>query len=164
MSDTTQQTSRARLTESEFLRLQAENAKAAIAESLGDAKDVLTNNVDPREVTRRHPLLALGAAAVASFVAVVVAVPSKEERELRHIERLHRAMHPNPPASPAKETNGAANKPVEKRSIGATLLHELIQLIKPVLIAAITASIKAGANPPPPQNPSQDGSNNPASL
>jgi hypothetical protein len=153
-----------KLSESEFLRLEAEKAKAAIAESLTGAKEALADNVDPRAMTRRHPWLALGTAAIAGFVAVAVAVPSKEERELRHLERLHRAMHPIPPTPPPANTNGTAGKPTEKRSIGATILHELIQMIRPVLTAAITASIRAGANPPPPADSPQEGPDNPASM
>jgi hypothetical protein len=90
--------------------------------------------------------MAIGTAAVAGFAAIVVAVPSKQERELRRLERIREAMNPVPP-NPV-ETNGSTAKPAEKHSWGAVLLREMIQLIRPVLMTAITAGIKASAHQP----------------
>jgi hypothetical protein len=143
------------MTESEFLKLQAQEAKAKISQSLKLAQEALGRSVDPRPLTRQHPWIAIASATVAGFTAAVLAVPSKQEAELRRLERLHRATHPQPP--PAPQSNGNHNPEPEKPSLGAILLKELIAIVKPILLAAITAGIKAGANPPmvePSQNAS----------
>ena len=163
MSDTTRSAGKTKLSEAEFLRLEGEKAKAEIVSSLERAKAALTNNVDPRELTRRHPWIAIGSAAVAGFVAAAVAVPSKEEQELRRLERMQRAMNPPPPAPPstaAAETNGNA-KPETGHSIGATILHELIQLVRPILLTAITASVEGVVHRTPPPTAPPTGSQGP---
>jgi hypothetical protein len=154
------------LSEDDFLRLQAEKAKAEITESLQRAKAALKNNADPRELTRRHPWLAIGSAAVVGFAAAVAAIPSKEEQELRRLERIRRAMNPEPapPKATGAETNGQDAKAVAKPTFVQTLLHELIQILKPILMTAITASIKSGVHPapanPPPASPPPDTNGN----
>jgi hypothetical protein len=149
----TQPSNKSKLSESEFLRLQAEQAKVNVQRALNDAKAALAKGIDPRPVARKHPWISIASAAVAGFVAAVVAIPSKEEMEVRRAERLRRAMNPDPPRPPAAATNGKDQKAAEKISLGALLVKELIQLIRPVLMAAITASVKAGANPPVASNP-----------
>lgn len=137
------------LSESEFLRLEAEKAKLAVSQSLLKAKAALGNSVDPRATARKHPLIAIGAAAAAGFVATVLMIPSKEERELRHLERLRRAMNPEPPKpTPAPESqpsgNGAAHAE-EKKPLWMTILREAIAFAKPILLAQITTHLKREA-------------------
>jgi hypothetical protein len=143
-----------KMSEADFLRLQAEEAKRGVGTALNQAKAAIAGKVDPRQITRRHPIVAIMTAAIGGFAAALLAIPSKEEQELRRLERLHRATHPAPP--PSQSTNGKSENhpPAEKPSIGATLLHEAIAMIKPILLAAITAGIKsATAAPPPAQTP-----------
>jgi hypothetical protein len=146
-----------RLTDGEYLRAEAENAKAALKGALDDAKAALTGAVDPREIARAHPFVALGSAAVAGFVAALVAIPSKEQQALHRIEKLQRAMHPDP--STAKETNGTS-KPAAP-SLLSTILKELIAILKPILIAAVTAGINPPAPPPVEPAPTDPGAPNP---
>jgi hypothetical protein len=153
MTDSSRQTASSKLSEAEFLRLEAEKAKAAIALSLRNAKTALEDNVDPRAITRRHPWLALASAALAGFVTASVVFPSKEDQEIHRLERIRLAMNPDPPAPASMDSNGAAKKNPPKHSIGEIILHELIQVLKPVLMTAITSSIKSGANPPPSSPP-----------
>jgi hypothetical protein len=144
MSSSTKATDRANLSEAEFLRLQAEQARAAAGRAIKDARLALVGKLDPREFTRKHPWLAILSATAAGFTAAAVAVPSKEEQELRRIERLQRAMHPPAPA-PMPATNGKTEEPkaAPPHSIWSTILHELILLIKPILLAGITAGVKS---------------------
>ncbi len=138
----------ARLGESEFLRVEAEQAKAAVKRALEDAKTALTGAVDPRELTRSHPFVALGSAVVAGFVAAAVAIPSKEQQALRRIEKLQRAMHPSPPPSNGSGATGNGSTTETKPpapSFLAMIVKEIIAVLKPILIAAITANL----NPPP---------------
>jgi hypothetical protein len=150
--------------EDDFLRLQAEKAKAEIADALHRAKAALKNNADPRELTRRHPWIAIASAVAVGFAAAAAAIPSKQELELRRLERIRQALNPKPPEPASAETNGSAKKTDAKPSLAHTLIHELIQLLKPILMTAITASIKSGVNPPPPPAqtpPDQPGPINP---
>lgn len=132
------------ISEAEFLRQKAEQAKLGFEHSLNRAGVAMVSTVDPRPITRRHPLLAIAAATVTGFVAAAVAVPSKAESALRRTERMHQAMNPQP------VTNGkSTDHPPAVHSLWGTILHETIQFIKPVLIAAITAGVKSAASPPP---------------
>jgi hypothetical protein len=135
-----------KLSEQEFLKLRAEMARRSVAEALVNAKAALAGKIDPTRLARKHPVISIAAAMVGGFVAAAVAVPSREEQELRRLRRLHDATHP-----PVPPTNGhdAGQKPPEKPSLGETVLRELIALIKPIVLAAITAGIKSAGNPAP---------------
>jgi hypothetical protein len=139
------------VSESEFLRIEAEKAKLALAASLKKAKAAIGNSVDPRAAARRHPLVTIGTAAIAGFVTTVAMVPSKQERELRYFERLRRAMNPEPPKSPPVEAKHSGNgaPPVEKKPFWMVVLKEVIAFAKPILLAQITSHLKAEAVPRP---------------
>jgi hypothetical protein len=159
----TEASDKSKLTESEFLQLQADQAKAQIHQALNDAKAALTGSVDPRELTRKHPWISIVSAAAAGFVAAAVVIPSKQELELRRLERVRRAMNPQPTAPPPA-ANGVDHSHAEKPSWVAMLFKEIIQIVRPILLAAITANIKSGANQPPadPAAPGTQGPDNPA--
>jgi hypothetical protein len=149
MSSTTQPGGEAAISEDEYLRRQAEEAKAAVAKALLQAKQALAGSVDPSALTRKHPWLAIGSAVAAGFAAAAAAIPSKEQQRLRRAEKLRQAMHPDPPAA-AAAGNGKTGEAKPPQPFAQVLLHEAIQLVKPVLIAAITASIKGSEPPSPP--------------
>jgi hypothetical protein len=148
------------LSEGEFLEHQAQQAQAAIARALANAKAALAEGVDPREWTRRFPIIAIGSAAAAGFTAALLAVPSKEQQELRRLEKIQQALHPE---SPKTDANG---KPKEQRAIWMTLLLEAAHLIRPVLTSLLFSGLKNASpksdyqtrsdsaevhdNPPPP--------------
>jgi hypothetical protein len=136
--------------EADYLRLQAEQAKLSMTDALHEATAALVEKADPRTVTRKHPVVAIVTALLGGFVAALLAIPSKKEQELRRLERLQRAMYPGP--APQSTGNGAADGHPKalKPGIGATLLHEAIALIKPILLATITAGIKSATETPPP--------------
>ncbi len=141
----------ARQSESEYLSAQAETAKAAITHALLEAKTALAEGLDPKEWTRRYPLIAIGSAAAAGFVAALLAIPSKEQQELKRLAKLHRAMHPEADTTKTPAEESPNQKPAA-RSMWITLLLEATSLIRPLLISAITSLIRPPPKPPP-QNP-----------
>jgi len=149
MSVSTKSATESKVSESDFLRQEAENAKLRMGAALNQAKEAMVGKVDPHKLTRKHPILSILTAVIGGFVAALLAIPSREEQELRRLERLHRATHPAPP--PSQTSNGKSENPApaEKRSIGAVIVHEIIGMIKPILLATITAGIKSATTPPP---------------
>ena len=65
------------LPEAQYLREQAANAKAALTQTLTEARQALVAGLRPGEWAGRHPWVALGGAAVAGFVAASQLIPSK---------------------------------------------------------------------------------------
>jgi hypothetical protein len=131
-----------KMSEAEYLRKQADDAKAAIGAALSDARAAMAEGIDPREWTRRYPLVAVGSALAAGFVAAVLAVPSREQQELKKLEKIRRALHPEPAASDGKEgkkTKVEVETP--ESSWWSTLLREAMSLIRPVLLSALTAGL-----------------------
>lgn len=132
-----------KMTEAEYLRKQADDAKAAIGAALSDARAAMAEGIDPREWTRRFPLVAVGSAVAAGFVAAVLAVPSREQQELKKLEKIRRAMHPESTSSDgqqAKKQKVEVETPAESSWWGK-LLHEAVTLIRPVLLSALTAGM-----------------------
>ncbi len=140
------------LSEAEFLRLQAKLAREGATRAINETKLALAAKLDPRGVARKHPILTILSASVAGFAAASATIPSKKEQELRRLERLHRATHPEPVASIA-DGKAKPSKPPLSHSIWSTIIHELITLIKPILLASITASVKSATD----QSPRNDG-------
>src|SRR5258707_6599902 len=62
----------AALSETEFLHRQAEQAQLAIGQALANARAALAEGMDPREWTKKYPLVAVGSALVAGFAASVM--------------------------------------------------------------------------------------------
>jgi hypothetical protein len=144
-TNTSESKAATKLSEADFLAQQADEARRAIAHALHDAKAALGEGMDPKEWTRRYPLVAVGSAIAAGFVTALLTIPSKEQQELRRMERLHRAMNPPPPA-PAKPATGEPTKAEPPRSIWMIILREAIQMIRPVLMSALTAGLAAHRN------------------
>jgi hypothetical protein len=131
-------------------------------EALRRAAESLGESVDPRQLTKKHPFLTVTSAVVAGFAAAVVAIPSKQEQELRRLEKIRRAMNPEPAPKPA-DTNGSSKGPAAAAGPWwLSIIHEVIQLARPMLTAAITAQLAKktptadhAADPGPvPPNPS----------
>lgn len=123
--------------ETDFLKRQAEQAHAAMTRALANAKAGLAEGMDPREWTRAYPLVAIGSALAAGFVAAVMTIPSKEDQEIARLAKIQEALHPKPAAEASG--NGVAK---EHTSIWKTLLLEAAHLIRPVLGALLMAGLK----------------------
>ncbi len=120
---------------------------------VNDLKAALAGTLDPRLLPRRYPFITIGAVAVSGFVAALIAIPSREQQELKRLERIRRAMYPEPEPAKAPPSNGDGTAEKAKTPLWMTLVREGIQAARPVLVSLVTASIKArqdAANPPPP--------------
>ena len=151
-----------KLSESEYLARQAQEAKAAIARAWNDFSMGLAQGVDPREWTRDYPLTALSTALAAGFVAAVALVPSKEDQALKKLAKLERAINPPPGRERlmASMAEDGSEKAKQKGMLGE-LLNGIARTLGPALGSAISAAVaaKAGAsdtngqhdnaNPPP---------------
>lgn len=132
------------VSESAYLQNQVDDASAAISNAVAALKADLAGGVDPRAWAHAHPWVAVGAAAVAGFAAASALIPSKEEQALKKLERIERALRPEPDPIPPK--HAAANAPPHK-SLGSRLFSEAFAALKPVLSSALTAyAATAGAN------------------
>ena len=141
-----------------YLRDQAEEARAALTQGLNDLKVALARGVDPRQLPRKYPFITVGAVAVTGFVAAMLTIPSKEQQELRRLERIRRAMYPDPEPVKGKiaDVDQAAEKAAAKAGkppLWVTLVREGVTAARPLLVSLVTASMKAKHNPEPPPPP-----------
>jgi hypothetical protein len=127
-----------KLSEAEYLHQQADEAKAAIGAALADARSAMAEGLDPREWTRRYPLVAVGSALAAGFVATVLAIPSHKRRELKQMEKLRAALHPE--AAHGDHEKPKPEKASPEPSFWFNILRESLRLIRPVLLSAVTAA------------------------
>jgi len=117
--------------ENDFLQQQADEAKAAIGCALSEAKAALVQGMDPTDWTRKYPLVAVGSALAAGFVAAMVTVKSNEPEP----------VSPPPPYAPP---------PPHKSGFWSSLIREAVEMIRPVLTTALIAAFKS---PPSGQGP-----------
>jgi hypothetical protein len=144
-----------------FLREQAEEARRAVLNGLDQLKAAVAGTMDPRNLPRRFPFVTVGAVALAAFATAVVAIPSREQQELKRLERIRRAMYPEPEVAKdaskdakaaAEQAKAAANGEAAKPPLWVTLLREGVQAARPLLVALVTASLKAKQNAVPDPN------------
>lgn len=134
------------LSESAYLAHQANEAKAAIGAALDDLKKSLANGVNPVGWARQYPWIAVGAGAVAGFVATSLLVPSKEEQALAKLAKIERALNPPappPPQQPQAAANGEQSYKSGQSSLVRAVLGEVVSAIKPAVISLLTASTTA---------------------
>jgi hypothetical protein len=147
------------LSESEYLKRQADAASAAISRAFAELKTDLGRGADPRMWVKSHPWITLASAAVAGFAAASSAIPSKEQvalKKLEAIERaIHRAHHPN---EAAENGNGNGTGKPATTGVLPMLLKEVLSIIKPVLLSILTAKMAPPEpfEPAPPMADSQD--------
>ena len=120
--------------ENEFLQQQADEAKAAIGNAIAQAKTSLAEGMDPKAWTRKYPLIAVGSALAAGFVAAAITVTSKEPRQ-------EPASPPPPPPPPPRQ------------SFWWSLIKEAVEMVRPVLTAALVAAVKAPPSSREPADP-----------
>ena len=63
------------LNPSQLLELEADDAQAAITALIQEMRRQVQAGADPKRLTREHPWVAVGSAAVAGFVGAMLAVP-----------------------------------------------------------------------------------------
>ena len=135
-----------------FLREQADEARKALAAAAEQLKAALAGTLDPRALPRKYPFITVGVVAAAGFAAALLAIPSKEQQELKRLERVRRAMYPEPEVpKEAKKAVEDAKAAAAKPPLWVTLVREGVQAARPLLVSLVTAGIKAK------QSPSSDG-------
>jgi hypothetical protein len=143
-----------KLSEAEYLAQQAETARLALMHAWQQVKVRLGQGVAPVEWAKEYPWITVGAAAVAGFVATAALVPSKEEQALKKLAAIERALNPAPPHAP-EHSNGDSQKPAS--GLMSTILHEVMNVAKPVLLSMMSASMGGAAQPPSPDPQQNDG-------
>lgn len=112
----------------------------------------LQAGADPKRLTREHPWIAVGTAAVAGFVGAMVAVPSKEDAALKRLARIERALNSHSSANGIKE-----EAEVDHASTLRKFALRMFKMIKPTLLASITSALTAKASQFSSMNQEQDG-------
>lgn len=114
-------------------------------------KVAVADKVDPRELTRRFPFVAIGTMLVAGFATAVVAIPSREQQELKRLERIRKAMHPEvtPPKSAKSDKADADGQPQAKGPLWLSIAKEVLQLVRPMLTTLVTAKLAQQDKPAP---------------
>ena len=134
------------LSESAYLAHQANDAAAAIGAALDDLKKGLVKGVNPAGWAKQYPWIAVGAGAVAGFMATSLLVPSKEEQALAKLAKIERALNPPPPPPPQQQqasADGQTSYKSGQSSLVRSVLGEVISAIKPAVISLLTASTTA---------------------
>jgi hypothetical protein len=150
------------ITESDYLTRQAEDAKAAIAAAVGQLKTSLTGTVDPQLWAREHPWVALGIAAAGGFAAATMLTPSKEEQALKKLEQLEDALLPERRQMREKlkaeaDAKTKGKEAPSKPGIGATIVREILGVIKPAIMSAVAAGVSSKVAQPDGQQQQQGG-------
>lgn len=147
-------------TEAEYIARQTAEARAAISNTINAISGDMKDTVDVRLWTRQYPWLAVGAAVCAGFAAACAVVPSKEEEEKLTLEALAKRLKPKFKPEPLQTPDGTDGDNAQayatgRRSFWTSIALELISVVRPLLMSALTAGLAAKAAQPeqPPENP-----------
>jgi len=148
------------VTEAEYVARQTAEARAAISNTINAISGDMKDTVDVRLWTKQYPWLAVGAAVCAGFAAACAVVPSKAEEEKLTLEALARRLKPDPkpqppPAAAGTDGDNAQAYATGRRSFWTSIALELISVVRPLLMSALTAGLAAKAAQPeqPPESP-----------
>lgn len=120
---------------SRLLELEADDAKAAITRVIREMGQQVQAGVDPRRLTKEHPWIAVGSAAVTGFIGAWLAVPSKEDAALKRLARIERALHAGPSANGAPDDANTSHPALRKFG------KHLFNALRPTLLAALTSAL-----------------------
>jgi len=153
-----------KLTESQIFQLQARDAQQAMSRVLKLAGSNIGYGVNPRTLARTHPWITLGSVAAGTFATVAFLIPTREQlaekRTLRRLAAIERAVflrHRDP--GWAVRSNGSDGNGTHKpanRGFAHKLLDEVIKTIRPAIISALAAGVKAKAQQPDDTGPVAD--------
>lgn len=129
------------MTEAEFLAHQADEAKRALTNTLRAIGGHVGQGVDPRQWTREHPVMMLGGAAVAGFVAAQLA--QRPRRPKRRRESLTSDNHSNGKDEDPHPQELSHEPPPPSRGsvITKRLLREAVRAAQPVISGFIMSLI-----------------------
>jgi len=137
-------------TESQFLQQQADEAQRAISRTISLLGTNAGHGVDPRVWTRAHPIVALGAAAAGGFLAVNL-MPSAQQRELRKsLRKSFDELKQEIAGDAAKAGSNGHHDVPKKAGLLSQVMHELMIIVRPAIITAISTAIAGNRHEPPP--------------
>ena len=144
--------------EADYLTLQQEHAKAAIARVVSEMKAALAEGANPKDWLHQYPWATLGASAVAGFVAASMLIPSREQQALKKLAEIERALNPEPRRRAERERDehpdsvdgkaGADAYRTGRQSFMTAMMGEAIKAVRPALISLLTAGVTAKASKP----------------
>lgn len=120
------------LSESEYLKKQADEAQRAILHTLESIKSDLLQGADIRPLARKHPLMTVGAAAGVGFLAGWLVWPSGSKKPA-HSQKIAEEEVP-PSAAPR------SGKDRSRRSPGAWFMRQLVRQLRPLMLSVLTAA------------------------
>jgi hypothetical protein len=153
-SDTTSATKpAAKLSETEYLAREADQARAAITATMDQMRDSLKEAADVRAWARRYPWATLGAAAAAGFVAAKAVLPkrsrSHDDEEPALLEKI---LNDEKIAARVKELAEQEEGERSGDSVLQTVGMTLLRTFGPAVQSAITAALAAKAAQPGPED------------
>ena len=132
-----------RLSESEFLARQAEEAQKAIRAKIERIEQTLKDSADLQAWTREYPWASVGAAALAGFVAAAAITPTSSSRQKKEWTALLREL-----LAEAEEKEGHAPGETQHGSMLGGALSGLLKTFGTALQSSIIAAATAKAQQP----------------
>ncbi len=139
------------LSESEYVAEQIAEAQVAMRRVAADLTRQLGKGIDPRQWAKAHPWYSVAGAAVAGFAAASAAVPSKEEQARRRLAAIERALHPR-----VSEPKAEGDSDKSRAGFMGPIVKDLIGILRPVLMSAISAGLSAVTAAPDLDDPDED--------
>jgi hypothetical protein len=125
----------------DYLAGEAQSARMAVRASLSELKATMLSRAHPRELTRRHPRVAIGLAVVAGVTAGVTAGALARRRR-----RRPKASSPPPAdAGLAESSRPEKSKPRGRAGAGFDKLFELaVMALRWALVSALKTALRSG--------------------
>lgn len=112
---------------------------------MADIKAKLATGMGVSDLMREHPWASAAAAGVAGFAVAAALVPSKTDTALKRLAAIERALNPVPPVPHGAHVDSEGKAKVAKPGIGAVLIREFANVLKPTLMSLVTAGMTAKA-------------------
>lgn len=152
-SDTTSAKPAAKLSETDYLAREADDARGAISKTIGNMRTSLAEAADVRAWARKYPWATLGAATAAGFLAAGALMPRRgtveDEDEPGLVERIlaDEQIAERIKTLAKEDENGIRKRPSVLRSVAATLL----ETFGPAIQQSIATALAARATTPGPE-------------
>ncbi len=98
----------------------------------------LAEGANPIEWARKYPWISMGVAAAAGFIGTTLLVPSREQQALAKLAAIEKALNLSKPADTNHEKH---DKPAAHHSLLKTVIHEVLAIVRPLLLSVLTAGI-----------------------
>jgi hypothetical protein len=139
------------LSEAEHLAREADDAKSAIAHTLGEMRASLKDAGDVRAWARSYPWTTLGAAAATGFLVAAALAPSRRRRDKEDAALQERILTDEQIAARLRELAAQDDKGRGEGPLHA-IIASLVKTLGPAVQSAVTAAILARPEPDAPPN------------